>query len=539
MAISFRSEAHAGVVGGASLTITKPANLANNDVLKAALQFSQDPGVFSAPSGWTRYASGLGTGGNQIRFDAYRKVISNAAGEPASYVFDWSGTGQSPDALGAIEAWIGVDNTTPIDVTASTNQGNSASEVASGITTVTNGCQIVGDFSNDQHEAITKPGGTTERYNLNTGAGNNAIESSDDNQASAGATGTRTATTVGTDNFVAILTALRPAAGAAAAPAVSDDRLWRGPAYLRITPRRTDDGGLTPPAVTTLVQGDPYRIARMNAPAVRIPPTDWSSATIGGAPAPSAVPGDDTRSKPSLLSRVLKPQFDSGGITTSPAVSAVSGDDVRSKLPLLIKPPQPGFDSGGMFTGAPAPSAAPGDDTRSKPPLLSRIPQPVFDAGGIISTPAASAVPGDDTRSKPPFLSRVPQTGFESGGMTSTPAASAVPGDDPRQSPRWLPKSVPPRVDDAPQTTPLNISTDDPAVQRIVRAVQLLKPKFDSDGIFAPAAVGAVLTDNEYRVVRSLLVIYRLNQIDFTSDTTKLSAAAARLLTRLILGVGL
>ncbi len=107
--------------GGGGVSFTKPASLANGDVVVILfyawgnlLTTSNKPG---APSGFTEIYWQVGAGTFLPSQAVYRKIITNAAGEPASYVVADPGGGYgSQDAQGGVIGRVtGADTTTPED----------------------------------------------------------------------------------------------------------------------------------------------------------------------------------------------------------------------------------------------------------------------------------------------------------------------------------------------------------------------------------------------------------------------------------------
>lgn len=111
MAISFISKSDATGTANAyvaSLTITKPANTANDDLLVAIVAGTRSGGV---PSGWTQL-NATSSGSNSLgTVYTYYKIASS---EGSSYTFNFS---DSFLAVGTILCYRGADLTTPIDGT--------------------------------------------------------------------------------------------------------------------------------------------------------------------------------------------------------------------------------------------------------------------------------------------------------------------------------------------------------------------------------------------------------------------------------------
>lgn len=99
------------------VTVTKPSDVTNKDVLYAFI--SKTDYSSTAPftcEGWTEISPVTqgSTTGNDTHVTMLRKVISNAANEPASYTFV-STDGSSRNMVGIICRVTGADNTTPED----------------------------------------------------------------------------------------------------------------------------------------------------------------------------------------------------------------------------------------------------------------------------------------------------------------------------------------------------------------------------------------------------------------------------------------
>ena len=74
-------------VGQASgnVVLTEPANVANSDVLVACVGINGGPAVtWTAPAGWATIVDGYQNTYNDLSSALFYKIITNAAGEPAS-----------------------------------------------------------------------------------------------------------------------------------------------------------------------------------------------------------------------------------------------------------------------------------------------------------------------------------------------------------------------------------------------------------------------------------------------------------------------
>lgn len=230
MAIAFRGTgATASGNTPASLTFAAPSGTVSTDVVLifiCFLQATQNDAAptITPPSGWTQ-ALVL----NDI-INSFLYVIAYWGLGSASFGA-WSFTGATEAVIGWAQGYTGVDNTTPMDVTA-TGQTKAAGTVwtAPSITTVTDNAWLVGFFSGWQstaNETFSSEFGTHRKNDNFTDSFANitSIDSADSAQAIAGASGTKsvTASTASTNNNIGVLMALRPAA----AVSVFDDGDFR------------------------------------------------------------------------------------------------------------------------------------------------------------------------------------------------------------------------------------------------------------------------------------------------------------------------
>ena len=191
--------------GTQTCIVNKPAGTVSGDVLVASWASRADitDVAMVLPSGWVK-AAYLDADTPTIKV-AY-KVCGGS--EPATYTFD---AGSTVAHSVAISRYAGVDNSTPMDATATTNSGTSGTTMtAPSITTVTTNAMLVCCFANAvvSSTAITDPSDMDER-NAVTSQCRNTM--SDALQAAAGASGTKIATQGATARWVAATVALRPA----------------------------------------------------------------------------------------------------------------------------------------------------------------------------------------------------------------------------------------------------------------------------------------------------------------------------------------
>jgi hypothetical protein len=200
--IRYRSSDSNGANSATSITVNKPAGVVDGDVLVGSVSFSTAITFTSAPAGWTQVR--ISTNGG-VGVGVWVKV---ASGEPASYT--WNTSAASSMAAG-ISAYIGVDNTTPVDAE---NGGMLANGTS--VTTVTPATMLVVSSmkgNNGVSVTFTPPAGMNERVDrVSTAATFTAIEQADALWAPAAASGIRLAVPSDAPNPIAAITvALRPA----------------------------------------------------------------------------------------------------------------------------------------------------------------------------------------------------------------------------------------------------------------------------------------------------------------------------------------
>jgi hypothetical protein len=115
---------------------------------------------------------------------------------------------------------VGVDNSSPIEVTSTTAGASSGtSDAAASITTTVNNTKVLLDFGADNSVGsftITPPGSTTKRASVFTSGTGSVLgsQTQDFTQATAGTTGTKTFTTSASIPWGALTIALKPGTGA-------------------------------------------------------------------------------------------------------------------------------------------------------------------------------------------------------------------------------------------------------------------------------------------------------------------------------------
>ena len=202
--IAFRSATSAQVTLGTSITLAKPSGTASSDVLVAALDIAGTTTV-TAPSGWTLVRST--SSGSSLTQATYVHVAGTS--EPSSYQWRFS---SQRTASAVLAAYIGVNTTTPVDVSSGGSSSNSSSDVAPSVTTTVAGDLLIGVFGEAANATVTPPAGMLEQLEQAAGTSTTRVlsELSDQQLGAAGATGTRTATLSKSGANVGQLIALRP-----------------------------------------------------------------------------------------------------------------------------------------------------------------------------------------------------------------------------------------------------------------------------------------------------------------------------------------
>lgn len=186
-----------------TITLTEPAGAAQNDILIAALE-SVSEWMIPASADWKQVAI-VANGSNYLSVYWCRR-----GGSAPSLVFNTStgGTSRQIEAgCSAIQNCVLTGS--PIDVFSTATSTTTTNHVLSSITTTGGNRFVVGFVGIGASTAITEPGSTTEEYDSTAGA-TVSIESFDFAQASAGATGTKTATTAGNQSASLVMLALKP-----------------------------------------------------------------------------------------------------------------------------------------------------------------------------------------------------------------------------------------------------------------------------------------------------------------------------------------
>jgi len=210
----FRSAATAQTGSGAtSIAVNVPSGVVAGDVMIAVID-AEGSGTLTPPSGWS--STGLFAGTREF---GYRGVYFHVAGssEPSSY--SW-GLTTSRKATGTILSYVGVENASPIEVTAtSAGAKTGTSDAAASITTTVANTKVIMDLGAVNAAGsftITGPEGTTKREIIFTSGSGSVLggDAQDFTQATAGATGTKTFKVSVSIPWGTTTIALRPGTGA-------------------------------------------------------------------------------------------------------------------------------------------------------------------------------------------------------------------------------------------------------------------------------------------------------------------------------------
>lgn len=180
-----------------TVTILKPTGVVAGDVLIACVVSVADVTI-TPPSGWTQIER-FRTSDDGIQLALLWKAAGGA--EPSDYTFTESAVNYS---FGAISAYSGVDNTTPIQSYTTNTALSGTTMTAFGVTTTEANTMILAIFST-YGTSTTTPSGMTMRMNCS-----DAMRGYDQLIAAAGATGNKTSTSTDA-KWAAAMIALNPA----------------------------------------------------------------------------------------------------------------------------------------------------------------------------------------------------------------------------------------------------------------------------------------------------------------------------------------
>ena len=195
-----------------SLSITIPAGTATNDVMIAAVAVRPSSAAIGTPAGWTLVRRVDNTTGQTDSLAVFRKLATSSEAAPS---FDVSG---ATYAAGGIQSFSGVDTTNPIDVENGQATPDGFTHATPSITTSIANTMIVTAHTFGTSSTWTPPSGMTEGFDVQVvpvqQAFGQSMEGDYVTQATAGATGAKSATAAGSggdsDVGAAHILALRP-----------------------------------------------------------------------------------------------------------------------------------------------------------------------------------------------------------------------------------------------------------------------------------------------------------------------------------------
>lgn len=128
------------------ITITHGFTLADGDVLEFIYSQGDNNGTAAASSSggtWAQLVFVTASSGDDRILAGLRRVVTNAAGEPATYTFTMN-SAASANQAGILLQIRGANTTTPEDVTATSSSGDNDFTPANvAITTITNDCLVI------------------------------------------------------------------------------------------------------------------------------------------------------------------------------------------------------------------------------------------------------------------------------------------------------------------------------------------------------------------------------------------------------------
>ncbi len=182
-----------------ALAIARPTTAASGDLMLASVMY-RGSGAIGAPTGWSVVRDTFNGGTHMATF-----VKRAGTAEPSTYVFN---VPSASGLCGGITAWRGV---TAVDVSSGAS-GPGTAAVAPSLTTTGSHRGLVAVYGQINRTAYTPPAGMTEQFDVTTPSGTYLGTNAQavGMQATAGATGSRTATAAGAGGgWIAQLIALR------------------------------------------------------------------------------------------------------------------------------------------------------------------------------------------------------------------------------------------------------------------------------------------------------------------------------------------
>jgi hypothetical protein len=191
---NYRASASAGATSGTlSLSIGKPTGTINGDVMIAAITVRPYTASITAPSGWTLIRQTNQTSGTSSTQATYWKAAGSS--EPSSYSFTFSA---STGSAGGIATFYNINTSNPINAENGQATASSLSHATASVTTTVANTMLISTHSLTSSATWTAPAGMTEAFDKSSDAVPNSagisVEMNYATQASAAATGTKTAT---------------------------------------------------------------------------------------------------------------------------------------------------------------------------------------------------------------------------------------------------------------------------------------------------------------------------------------------------------
>jgi hypothetical protein len=199
-------------------TPTNPVAVLENDVMIAAIGLTPSSVTITPPAGWISIRRTNNPGGVSNALEVFYKVATNA--EPAGHTWTFSG---NASAVGGIQAFSGVDTSTPVDAENGQSTPSALTHTAPSITTTVANSMLVSHHTFSSARTWTPPpasggdGAMTESFDVlfpPAGANGQSLEGTRVIHAAIGATAAKTATASNNADFGNThILALRPQSG--------------------------------------------------------------------------------------------------------------------------------------------------------------------------------------------------------------------------------------------------------------------------------------------------------------------------------------
>ncbi|MFU8802973.1 MAG: hypothetical protein ACNA8W_04100 [Bradymonadaceae bacterium] len=186
-----------------NLTIARPAEVEEGDLLVAGITRGGDTSEISAPDGWDLVLTDHNDSSSGTRTSIFWKVAGSL--EPSNYSFSLN---HADSNAGGIAVFRDVHPTDPIATSAS-SRGDGEYATAPSIEGVAGG-MLLSFFGSAQREVSTSPDGMTEIWAIQDRSGNDASSTASYEPIDADPTGPRQSTFSGGDDWVAANLAIAP-----------------------------------------------------------------------------------------------------------------------------------------------------------------------------------------------------------------------------------------------------------------------------------------------------------------------------------------